>query len=121
MKTLYDYCFYRIARAYKVFDDKDYCNWSNSVLFLTLGFVSLAIIAFIIRFFGYELTTTMAKIGAIPVIVLDFYFTFFRNRDNRRKYNRLEEKYKGEKYKTLKGWLIFFYVIGAIVVYCLSL
>ena len=40
---------------------------------------------------------------------------------NKKKFIKLSEKYKDEKNSKLKGWLVFLYVIGSVVLYFVTM
>lgn len=40
---------------------------------------------------------------------------------NKKKYDELEQQYKNEKNSNLKGWLVFTYIVGSVVLYFISL
>ncbi len=119
MKTLFDYCFYRIAKAYRSLDNKNYCGWGYGVLFATFAFITLALTTLILHIFHYKLTTTIIVVVAIPFIALDALFSIFLNKEG--KYIQLENYYKNEKYSKLKGWLVFLYIIISVALYFVSL
>lgn len=118
MKILFNYCFYRIARAYRVLDEKNYCDWGYGVMFATFGFISLAIVTCILHLFQCKLTKTIIVIVQTPFILL-YVFSLFLN--HQKKYVQLDNYYKNEKYRQLKGWLVFFYVVGSLVSYFVSM
>jgi len=119
MKILFDYCFYRIAKAYRIFDDKNYCDWGYGVLFASFGFITLALTTLILHIFHYKLTTAIIIIVLIPFIALDMLFSLFLNKQG--KYIQLESYYKSEKYSKLKGWFVFLYVIISVLLYFISM
>jgi cobalamin synthase len=119
MKTLFDYCFYRIAKAYRVLDEKNYCDWGYGVLFASFGFITLALTTLILHIIHYKLTTTIIVIVIIPFIALDAFFSLFLKKQE--KYIRLENHYKNEKYSRLKGWLVFLYLITCVSSYVVSM
>ncbi|MDR0863810.1 MAG: hypothetical protein LBO74_02615 [Candidatus Symbiothrix sp.] len=121
MKTLFDYCFYRISKAYRFWDEKDYCGWGYGVLFATFGFIALTLTNFILYTLHYKLTTTIIVIVLLPFIALDGVLSIFLQNKNKKKYKQLEKEYKDEKYSKLKGWLVFLYVICSLTMYFVSL
>lgn len=119
MKRFFDYCFYRIAKVYRILDKKDYCDWGYGVMFATFGFIALALITCILYVLKYKLTNVIIIAVATPFILLDVLFTFFFNKES--KYMRLEKYYKNEKNRRLKGWLVFLYVFGSVALFFISL
>jgi hypothetical protein len=57
----------------------------------------------------------------VPFIALDGLFAIFLQNENKKKYMKLEKRYKHEKYSKLKGWLVFLYVIGSVALYFISM
>lgn len=119
MRNLFNYCFYRIAKAYRILDEKNYCSWGYGVMFATFSFIFLAITTWILHVFQHELTETIIIIVVIPFILLDALFSIFLN--NEKKYIQLDNYYKNEKYSQLKGWLVFLYIVGSFVLYIVSM
>lgn len=119
MKKLFNYCFYRIAKGYKFFEVKYYCDSAYAVLFTTFCLLSLSTITIILYCFHSRITEEYVKIIIVPFPALLFFYTFFV--ESEKKYKELEEYYKNEKNKKLKGWLIATYVVGSLLIYFLSL
>jgi membrane protein insertase Oxa1/YidC/SpoIIIJ len=115
MKVFFDYCYYRIAKAYRVLDNKDYCMWGSFVLFSTFGFVLLSIFIFLFYMFDKKIDTAIIWTIVMIVSVLSLFFV------NKKKFTELYEKYKDEKNSKLKGWLVFLYIIGSVVSFFVSL
>lgn len=114
MKTFF-YIYYRISKAYKFFDGEDYCMYGSAVLLLSLGCIALSLLAFLFSLLGLTLDLTLVWGVVLIIFVLSIIFT------NKRKYLELEEQYKTEKYRRLKGWLVFLYIIASIALYFVSL
>lgn len=117
---LFNYCFYRIAKAYKRIDDNNYCEWGYGVLFASFALIALAITAQILNAFHFEFTPTINILVVLPFIILDAYYSFFKRNDNKKKYSRLEDIYKNESNSGLKGCLVLLYIIGSIFVMFMS-
>ena len=116
MKTLFYYCYYRIAQGYRFFQDSDYLNWGYWVLFSTFIFITWSIAVLIFYLFNMRYTKTAVFLVALPLILVDFWITFFVPKERKmKKFKELEERYKNERHKKLKGWLIFLYFIGTLV------
>lgn len=58
MKTLFYYCYYRIAQGYRFFQDSDYLNWGYWVLFSTFIFITWSIAVLIFYLFNMRYTKT---------------------------------------------------------------
>jgi amino acid transporter len=115
MKTLLDYIYYRIAKAYRTLDGKDYYIYGSLVLFGTLGFIFLSLLAFV--FYLTQNKINAYVFGAIMGVFAITSFFFF----NKKRYAKLEELYNDEKHSKLKGWLVFCYVIGSFLWFCVSI
>lgn len=116
MKRLFDYCYYRIAKAYRVLDEDDYMDWGYWVLFASFFWVAVAIALLIIHAFHIELTKKLIYIIGAPFFVLGLCTIFFvSDKKKEEKFRKLEEKYKNERFSRLKGWLVFMYIIGTLL------
>jgi hypothetical protein len=111
MKTFLYYCFYRISKAYKFWDDVGFCIYGSFLTFFPLGSLFLSLLALT----GAELDKGIiyTVVGIVSVASIAFI-------DGNR-YKMLEKKYKEEKHRKLKGWLVFLYVVGSLMVYVVSL
>ncbi len=115
MKTWFDYCYYRISKAYKFFDSKGYYISAGGVCAFTLAFIALALIKILFYFLKYDLTTPLIICVCIPFATLGILYI------DPMRYEKLCKKYKNEKYSKLKGWLVFLYVISSFILYFVSL
>ena len=121
MKTLFYYCYYRISKFYEDWGEKNGHVSGSLVLFLTFAGYFLSLLIFILSLFDkriHEMHDVLIfnenldniLIFGVPVLaaILSLFFI------NRKKYEELVEKYKDEKHKKIKGWLVFLYCIGSI-------
>lgn len=116
MKDLFYYAFYRASKFYKSWGENN--NYYISGKFsLFLAFASN--ILFLIGLFCYILGIRYSIQIVYLIWILLFVLSFFVLNENR--YKELAEKYKDEKNSQLKGWLVFAYVIGSVVLYFVSL
>ena len=114
MKDLFYYVFYRASKFYKSWGENN--NYYISGKFsLFLAFASN--ILFLIGLFCYILGIRYSIQIVYLIWILLFVLSFFVLNENR--YKELAEKY--EKNSQLKGWLVFAYVIGSLVLYFVSL
>ena len=112
MKDLFYYVFYRASKFYKSWGENN--NYYISGKFsLFLAFASN--ILFLIGLFCYILGIRYSIQIVYLIWILLFVLSFFVLNENR--YKELAEKYKDEKNSQLKGWLVFAYVIGSVVLY----
>ena len=116
MKDLFYYVFYRASKFYKSWGENN--NYYISGKFsLFLAFASN--ILFLIGLFCYILGIRYSIQIVYLIWILLFVLSFFVLNENR--YKELAEKYKDETNSQLKGWLVFAYVIGSLVLYFVSL
>ena len=122
MKTLYYYCYYKISKFYDELGQ--HLNWDGKakdghilgslVLFGSFGFYFLSLLIFVLSFFDEKIDADVVGGVLIVAVILSIFFI------NKKKYKELEEKYKDEKYRKLKGWLIFLYLICSLVLYIIA-
>ena len=121
MKALFYYCYYRIAQGYRFCGDGDYLDWGYRILFATFAFIEASIVVPISRILGIK---SLIKSGfiliLIPIILLYVRTFFIPIQCKKQKFEQLEKRYKNEKHKRLKGWLVAIYAIGTLVLYILS-
>ena len=121
MKALFYYCYYRIAQGYRFFGDGDYLDWGYRILFATFAFIEASIVVPISRILGIKSLTKSGFILILIPIILLYVSTFFIPiQCKKQKFEQLEKRYKNEKHKRLKGWLVTIYAIGTLVLYILS-
>ena len=115
MKELFLYMYYRTARFYKYFGQWD----PESVgMLIYLAFISNYINAIIILlyYFFFEadipIIYSQILIGTFAVIGM---FT-----GTEKLYAKLDEKYKNESNRVLKGWIVFVVVTGGWIAVILS-
>lgn len=122
MKELLVYCYYRIAKAYKVLDPKYYLEWGFWILSFSFSTIALSITTLILHSLWIELNDKIILLVFTPFLVVDAFFSLFINDEKKIEwFNKTDERYKGERFKRLKGWLVFFYLIGTVVLYILVL
>lgn len=115
MKTLFWYCYYRISKAYKIsIDETGYYIYGSGVLFFAIGCIILAILAFLFRLLSIEINVRLFAGIMGVILVLSVFFI------SKKKYKQLEIKYKNEKNKKLKGWLVFLFIIGSFIMSIIS-
>ena len=121
MKALFYYCYYRIAQGYRFCGDGDYLDWGYRILFATFAFIEASIVVPISRILGIKSLTKSGFILILIPIILLYVCTFFIPiQRKKQKFEQLEKRYKNEKHKRLKGWLVTIYAIGTLVLYILS-
>lgn len=115
MKDLFLYMYYRTARFYKYFGQWD----PESVgMLIYLAFISNYINAIIILLYYYffeadiPIIYSQILIGTFAVIGM---FT-----GTEKLYAKLDEKYKNESNRVLKGWIVFIIITGGWIAVILS-
>ena len=117
IKKLFYYCYYRIAKGYRVFNDSYYLDSGYAVLFATFSFIAFSIAVPISSFMDKRLTKTSFILLALPFLFLYVRTWFIPEKRKMDLFKRLEEQYKNEPHKTLKGWLVALYAVGTLVLY----
>ena len=116
IKKLFYYCYYRISRGYRSFNDSHYLDSGHIVLFCTFIYITVAIVSPIFYIFNVEFTKKVLIWVAIPFIMLSAWITFFVSEKRKMDlFKRLEKQYKNEAHKKLKGWLVILYIVGTLV------
>lgn len=111
----FNYCFYRISSAYKFLDNTGYYISGNVIVSACQSFNTIALFLVLFSLIDIKLTqTAIILIGVFFVIINLFLY-------DKKKYNKLSEQWKDEKHKTLKGWLVFAYVVASLVLFFASL
>jgi hypothetical protein len=113
--NFFNYCFYRISSAYKFIDGTGFYIYGNGVVSSCQAFNTISLISVLLTFFEYKLSKEII----ISTIAFYFILNLFLNTKN--KFNLLSERWKEEKHKTLKGWLVFAYVVASLVLFFVSL
>ncbi len=115
MKNFFLYVFYRVAKFYEDWGEKNGYIRGGVVTFTTIGAIVLSIITFVLFFF-FDKELNNDIIWGVFIIVAILSFTL-----KEKKFKELQEKYKNETHKKLKGWLVFLYIIGTLFLYIVSL
>ena len=122
MKTLFYYCYYRIASFYRSCYDGDYLNQGYSILFFTFFLITSSIGVPISSIINKELTKIDFFIMGMPFFIWYIWIVFFLSKEYKmEKFKQLEKRYKNENHKKLKGWLIALYAFGTLVLYLVML
>lgn len=119
MKKFIDYCFYRAATFYKEWHDFFYPIPSDDYLIagaiISYGNLAYNLLSLLIILLHFIFKTTITKkIVFIVSIVVIIGCVFLAKED---RFNKLQKRYKNEKHKTLKGYLVVAYWIGSIIMF----
>ncbi len=116
MKNLFYYIFYRASKFYKSWgESNNYYISGKFSLFLALAANILFLIGLFCYLLGIRYSIQIVYLTWILLFVLSLFVL------DKQKYKELAEKYKDEKNSQLKGWLVFAYIIGSVVLYFVSL
>jgi len=116
MKTFFEYCFYRSAKFYKSWGENNNFYISGKFsLFLALCCNTLTLIVLIYSLLGTKYSINIVYLVWILLSVLSFFVL------NKKKFAELAEKYKDEKNSKLKGWLVFTYIVGSVILFFVSI
>lgn len=121
MKTLFYYCYYRIAKGYRFFNDSYYLDSGYAVLFATFCFIAFSIAVPISSFMDKRLTKTSFILLAVPFLFLYVRTWFIPEKRKMDLFKRLEKRYKDEPHKKLKGWAVALYAVGTLILYFVML
>ena len=114
MKTLFNYLYYRISKFYESCGEKDGHIAGSVVVFASIGAIILSFLIFAFYLFEKKINVNIV----LAIVIITSFFSFFLKKE---KLAELAEKYKNEKNSKLKGWLVFSYVIGSVVLFFVSL
>ena len=115
MKDLFYYIYFRVSKFYENWGESNGYIGGGVVTFMSIGSIILSIMIFVLYYlFNEKINTNIIWI----IIVITCFFSLFLNR---KKYEELVEKYKDEKNSKMKGWLVFFYVAGSVILFFVSM
>ncbi|MDR2037522.1 MAG: hypothetical protein LBQ60_06325 [Bacteroidales bacterium] len=115
MKTFFNYLYYRTSKFYEEWGEKSGYVAGSIVVFLSFGFICLSLCIFVLYIFDKKINNYIVWAIVIIFCVLSLFFI------NKRKFAELSEKYKDEQNSKLKGWLVFSYLIGSVILFFVSL
>ena len=117
MKTLCYYCYYRIAQAYRSFNDNDYLDWGYFILYTSFMFIVFSIAVPVSYVLDKKLTKTTFVLMALPFVFFYVRTFFISEKCKMNLFKQLEKRYKNEPYKKLKGWLVAIYAFGTLALF----
>lgn len=116
MKELFNYCVYRIAYAYKKMKMHDYIGQGYFLMFFAFTGYLLALTQFVLFQFGQGLNKLIIILFCIPLTLEVIFFSkLFPNSE--KIYNECDSKYRNEKFRWLKGFLVFLFLVMSLVSY----
>ena len=109
MKALFHYCVYRIAYTYKKLWMKDYIGQGYFLMFFAFTCYALALTVFFLSLFDMKVNKTIAIVFCIPIAIEVLFIDriFPNSKEVYREYNK---KYRHEKFRWIKGLLVFLFV-----------
>lgn len=130
MKNLFQYVYFRIAKAYKdIFGIEDApgylliqsCySWGLLVLVTALCSYTLALETVVLWYFGIRIKTMHIIITLLPFGLFYFFAELFIG-DLKEKYQALAKKHKGDRLSWLKGIAILIFVVLSFVCFMVAL
>ena len=115
MKNLFYYVFYRASKFYEDWGEKNGHIAGGVVVFMSIGSIVLSIMIFVLyHLFNEKISTHIIWIIIIITSILSLFL-------NRKKHEELVEKYKNEENSQLKGWFVFSYVVGSVILFFVSM
>ncbi|MFA7102853.1 MAG: hypothetical protein WC142_06625 [Bacteroidales bacterium] len=118
MFKFFNYCFYRLANATKSMIDYN-VEWAAIIVAVAQASNILSISAIILKqFYNYEFEAKVTLYVYIPLVILNIFFLY-----NTKKFEKLKIKWENEnkKYKKLKMFFIWFYIILSFLFFWLTL
>ena len=109
MKSLFNYCVYRIAYTYKKLLMRDYIGQGYFLMFFAFTCYALAFTVFLLSLFDMKINKTIGLVFCLPTIIeVMFIDRIFPNKKN--VYREYNKKYRHEKFRWTKGLLVFLFV-----------
>ena len=115
MKDLFLYIYYRIVRFYQYWSDWNALGTGMMFFLLILSFY---LSSFVVIFLSCKGMDPPIELLGILAAASAFIGSFF---STEKLYSRLDNKYRNEPNKKLKGWLVFAFVIGGFLSFFISL
>ena len=120
MMTLFKYMYYRIARVVKQFGtwgEEYYDSYSVGYLAICLTLNSLLIVLATL-YWAFNIHPTASfeffyKYLAIPLALIVVFV--LPDDDEGKWYKQQDEKYKNERFQSLKGFCVVLYMVGSVV------
>ena len=120
MKHIFNYCVYKIAKAYKRMHMSDYIGQGYYLLFFAFTFYALALTECILSLFDRKINEWVIILFCIPTIIEVLFFNdLFPNHE--KVFKEYNTKYQHEKCSWLKSILVFIFVIMSLVSFILAL
>jgi len=116
MKKILEYCYYRIAKAYKKSGDDHYLDWGYWVLLASFAFITFGIVSLVSKAIQIKLNKSVVIIVCVLVGALNVFCSLFISDDRKYKnYKRLDRCYINERHRRIKGCLVLLYLIGTVI------
>ena len=114
----FNYCFYRISKAYSKWEPNIYHISGMAVVNLCQLFNLMSLITIIFIILKIKFPPEFILYIGLPIFIISNFFI-----SSEKKYLQLAKKWENEnpKYIKLKGYLILLYVLLSLVIYALLL
>lgn len=121
MKHLFCYCVYRIADFYKKTHwASDYIAQGYFLMFFAFTYYALALTECVLSLFNMRINNTVIVLFCIPTIVEVLLFKkLFPNGE--KMFREYDTQYRKEKFRWLKGLLIFAFLVLSLVCFVMAL
>lgn len=120
MKHIFNYCVYRIAKAYKKMHMRDYISQGYYLMFFAFTFYALALTECILSLFDRKINERIIILFCIPTIIEVLFFQrLFPNHE--KIFKEYNTRYQHEKFGSLKSISVFIFVIMSLVCFILVL
>ena len=93
---------------------EDFITQGHTLLISALGLYTIAIVNVLLKLLGIKLTKEIIILVLIPFCIIVFFNNrFFPNSEQL--FEEKKKKYKNERCKWFKGFLVFLFVMGSFV------
>ncbi len=120
MKHIFNYCVYKIAKAYKKMHMGDYIGQGYYLMFFAFTFYALALTECTLSLFDRKRNEWVIILFCVPIIIeILFFADLFPNHE--KIFAEYNTKYKHEKCGWIKSILVFLFVIMSLVCFIITL
>lgn len=112
MKELFLYTYYRIVRYYKKWEG--WIGWDPEgmgmmALLASISYYTTSILVIILHFYKHEPSRNILIMIWGGAAIVGMFL------GSEKLYNELEQKYKNETNRILKGWLVSIFIMGSVL------
>lgn len=113
--SFFYYCFYRISSAYKYLDSKDYHIYGGVIVSGCQAFNLLSILSIVFYLLGLKQSKLIIVFVIISFCILNLFIL------DKKKYAELNERWKSESNKMVRGYFVLAYIVISILTYFMML